>query len=171
MRVGKMVSCLALFAGILASAAADEGQVVKIGGIFCLSGEIASACNAIREGAEIGLDIVNKEGGINGKPLLLEIQDSKYTTKESHTLAVRFASDPSVLGVLITGIMETKAAAAVLERAKLTNITLWDSAPEIEALGEYAFGIGPWLPGTYERSAEYAYRVLGSRRAAIISTN
>ena len=136
---------------------ADDIAPIKLGGIFCLTGEIASGCNAIREGAEVALDIVNKEGGINGRRLRLDIQDSHYTPKGSHRLAARFASDPEVAGVLITGIVETKAAAAVLERASLSYMTLWDSAPSIEQLGNFSFGIGPWLPATYELSAEFAF--------------
>jgi branched-chain amino acid transport system substrate-binding protein len=116
---------------------------ITIGGIFCLPGEIASGCNAIREGAEVAADAINQSGGIQGRPLRLDIQDSHYVPRDAHTLAQRFASNDAILGVLITGIVETKAAAAPLERANMSYMTLWDSAPEIEGLGDYSFGIGP----------------------------
>lgn len=143
---------------------------VTIGGIFCLTGEISSGCNAIREGAEVALDVVNQAGGINGRPLRLDIQDSHYTPKESHKLAQRFASNDQVLGVLITGVVETKSAAPPLEKAKLSYLTLWDSAPAIEALGSYSFGIGPWLPASYELSAEFAFSKLKLKKAAVVAT-
>jgi branched-chain amino acid transport system substrate-binding protein len=143
---------------------------IKIGAIFCLTGEIASGCNAIREGAEVALDLVNQSGGVRGRPLRLEIQDSHYSPRDSHTLAQRFAGDPSVLGVLITGIVETKAAAAPLEKAHMPYVTLWDSAPEIEALGTSSFGIGPWLPASYELASEFAFSHLQRKRAAVIAT-
>lgn len=143
---------------------------VTIGGIFCLTGEIASGCNAIREGAEVAADVINKSGGIQGRPLRLDIQDSHYVPRDANTLAQRFANNDEVLGVLITGIVETKSAAFPLERARMSYITLWDSAPAIEALGDYSYGIGPWMPATYELSAEFAFYRLKARRTAVIAT-
>jgi branched-chain amino acid transport system substrate-binding protein len=62
---------------------------VTLGGIFCLTGEVASGCNAIREGAEVGLEVVNTAGGISGRPLRLDIQDSHFNPRDAHTLAKR----------------------------------------------------------------------------------
>ena len=83
-----------LFALMLSSHTLISAEVkpIKIGGIFCLTGEIASGCNAIREGAEVALDQVNQNGGINGRPLELDLQDSHYTPKGAHSLAVKFAN-------------------------------------------------------------------------------
>lgn len=172
-RSSKLVILIALCLvspGILQGDDKGKPSPITIGGIFCLTGEIASGCNAIREGAEVALDLVNDSGGINGHPLHLDIQDSHFIPKNSHTLANRFVSDPNVLVVLITGIVETKAAAAPLERAKMSYLTLWDSAPAIERLGDYSFGIGPWLPSTYEVSAEFAFNHLKARTAAVVSS-
>ncbi len=152
------------------SATLTDQDPVTLGGIFCLTGEVASGCNAIREGAELGVDMVNSSGGINGRALRLDIQDSHFTPGSAHTLAKRFSANRDVLGILITGIIETKAAAAVLERAHIPYLTLWDSAPSIEALGEYSFGIGPWLPATYELAADFCLSGLSARRAAVITT-
>jgi branched-chain amino acid transport system substrate-binding protein len=56
-----------------------------------------------------------------------------------------------------------------LERAKLPSVTLWDSSPEIDDIGDFAFGIGPWLPSTYEVAANYARERLGAKTAAVIA--
>lgn len=159
---------ISLFSSSLAlcEPAGTNKSPVTIGGIFCLTGEVASGCNAIREGAEVALDEINRAGGINGRHLRFDIQDSHFNPKEAHTLAKRFSANPEVKGVLISGIVETKSAAAPLERAKIPYLTLWDSAPEIEALGDYSFGIGPWLPATYELAAEFVFNRLNARRGA-----
>ena len=164
---------ISLFSSSLAlcEPAGTNKSPVTIGGIFCLTGEVASGCNAIREGAEVALDEINRAGGINGRHLRFDIQDSHFNPKEAHTLAKRFSANPEVKGVLISGIVETKSAAAPLERAKIPYLTLWDSAPEIEALGDYSFGIGPWLPATYELAAEFVFNRLNARRVAVIATN
>ncbi len=164
-----LVILVFLFQPLLARCDIDRPPLV-IGGIFCLTGEIAAGCNAIREGAEVALEAVNESGGVHGRRVHLDIQDSHYTSKESHTLAQRFANNPKVLGVLVTGIVETKAAAAPLEKARVPYLTLWDSAPAIEALGDYSFGIGPWLPASYELSAEFAYTQIKRNKAAVITT-
>jgi branched-chain amino acid transport system substrate-binding protein len=166
-----VIAIIALLQTKHLSAAPEAGRgTVTLGGIFCLTGEVASGCNAIREGAEIGLDLINSSGGINGRPLKLDIQDSQFAPRNAHTLAKRFSSNRDVFGILITSIIETKAAASVLERAHIPYLTLWDSAPAIEALGDYSFGIGPWLPATYEVAAEYSFSNLSARRAAVIAT-
>jgi branched-chain amino acid transport system substrate-binding protein len=154
---------------LVASPEPHRGDIT-LGGIFCLTGEVASGCNAIREGAEVGLEVVNASGGINGRSLRLDIQDSHFNPRDAHTLAKRFSANRDVLGVLITGIIEAKAAAPALERNRIPYLTLWDSAPAIEALGEYSFGIGPWLPSTYELSAEFSFSTLRARRAAVFAT-
>ncbi len=163
---------LAFMSPWIASSASAEGpDPIRIGGLFCLTGEIAQGCNAIREGAEIAVTEINEKGGILGRTLELDIQDSAYTPKGAHMLAQKFSADPRILGVVITGVVETKAAGSVLETAHLPNITVWDSTPEIEAIGEYAFGIGPWLPSTYEVSAEFAAKELNAKTAATLATN
>lgn len=159
-----------IFVSLSLFSVSAEEKKIKIGGIFCLTGEIASGCNAIREGVEVGLDLINENGGINGKLLEIDMQDSHYTPKGAHTLGVKFSSDKDILGVLVTGIVETKAASAPLEKNDISYITLWDSAPAIEALGDYSFGIGPWLPSTYELSAEFAFNKLKKKSAAIVAT-
>ena len=169
-RTIQVLVILGLFLQPLLAQSDDRRPPVVIGGIFCLTGEISSGCNAIREGAEVALELVNESGGINGRLLRLDIQDSHYTPRQSHTIAQRFASDPAVLAVLVTGIVETKAAAAPLERAKLPYLPLWDSAPAIEALGDFSFGIGPWLPASYELSAKFAFSSLKRKKAAVIAT-
>lgn len=150
---------------------AEGAKPIRLGAIFCLTGEIAMGCNAIREGVEVAVEEVNQLGGVQGRPLEVEFQDTQFNPRIAHSVGKKFSAEQSILGVLITGIVETKAAAAVLERAKLPSITLWDSTPELEELGEYPFAIGPWLPSTYEVSAQFAYNKLGARSATIIGTN
>lgn len=67
------------------------GEPIVVGCIFCLTGEIAAGCNSIREGAEVAVDSINAAGGIHGRPLRLDIQDSGNTPRGAHTAAKRFA--------------------------------------------------------------------------------
>jgi branched-chain amino acid transport system substrate-binding protein len=165
----KIFISLILFFSFYSTVSADVDKF-KVGGIFCLTGEIASGCNAIREGVEVGLDLINKSGGIDGRLLEIDLQDSYYTPKGAHSLGVKFSSNKDILAVLVTGIVETKAASAPLEKMGKPYITLWDSAPSIEALGDYSFGIGPWLPNTYELSAEFTFNNLGKKKVAVAAT-
>ena len=148
----------------------SEPNPIVIGGIFCLTGEIAQGCNAIREGAELAVAAINDDGGVKGRKIRLAIQDSQFTPKGAVASAKYFSSDEGVVAVLVTAILEAKYASPILEKKRVPYITLWDSAPAIEQLGDYSFGIGPWLPGSYELSADFATQELKAKRAGVIAT-
>lgn len=48
---------------------------------------------------------------------------------------------------------------------------MWDSAPELERIGDYVFGIGVWAPSTSIVAAEFARGELKAQSAVTVSTN
>ncbi|MCB9030658.1 MAG: ABC transporter substrate-binding protein, partial [Deltaproteobacteria bacterium] len=66
---------------------------------------------------------------------------------------------------------EAMVAGPVFENAQIPLVNIWDSAPEIEALGNYVFGIGVWTPSSSEVSAKYARENIKAKTAVTICNN
>ncbi len=50
-------------------------------------------------------------------------------------------------------------------------VHLWDASPDIEAMGEYLFGIGPWTPSAGEISAKFAIINLKAKTVVTVHMN
>ncbi len=59
---------------------AEDSQAIKLGAIYPLSGPLSFLGAGNKIGAEIAIDLANKQGGINGKKLELVLEDSKSET-------------------------------------------------------------------------------------------
>jgi branched-chain amino acid transport system substrate-binding protein len=62
-------------------------------------------------------------------------------------------------------------AGPVFEKARTPLITLWDTSPEIDKLGQYVFGIGVWAPGTSQVAVDYAREEIKAKTAVVVATN
>ena len=166
--------CLVLsFISLFLSSKADaDGQPpLRIGALFHLTGEFAVQGVAFRQGAELAAEKVNASGGVNGRKIEILFEDTQYKPILSNSGAKKLSQIDKVSAVLISTATEAKAAGSVLQRDGVPGIVLWDSSPEIEALGDYMFGIGPWAPSSGARSAEFAAKALNAKTAVGINSN
>ncbi len=61
----------------------SEGDTIKIGGAFVLTGPLTPIGVLQQNGATLAVNEINKAGGINGKKVELIIEDSAYDSKQS----------------------------------------------------------------------------------------
>ena len=155
-----------LFAASLNAAPKDS---IKIGAVLMLSGDQAVYGRALLEGIQIGLEEINSSGGINGRKIKLIVEDSELKPKVAHTAAKKLTELDKVTAVLNASFMESMANGKVFESARIPVITLWDSATEIEEIGDYVFGIGLWTPSSAKRASDYAFDDLKARSVVVVS--
>jgi len=153
------------------AALCERPRPLRIGALFHVTGEFAVQGMAFRQGAELAAEELNSAGGVGGRSIELIIEDTQYKPILSNSGAKKLSQIDKVSAVLISTATEAKAAGSVLQRDHVPGIVLWDSSPEIEALGEYMFGIGPWAPSSGARSAEFAYQTLKAKTAAVVGSN
>lgn len=153
-----------------AAQAQPSSPSAKLGAILCLTGDLAMDCGAFREGIELAVEEINSHGGVAGRKIVVDIQDSGRVPKVSQTLAKKFGTDPDILGVITSTFFEAKNSSPALEKYGVPSMVLWDSTPELEAMGNYTFAIGPWAPSTYEVSARFARESLKASKAGVIAT-
>lgn len=144
-------------------------EKIKIGALLHLTGVYAQEGKAFLEGMELKLEEINSQGGVNGIPLELEIEDTACEAKHSLSAIRKLLSEnKEIKAVAVSSILEIKNTSQVFESNKIPALVLWDSTPEIDDMGEYVFAIGPWAPDTGEKSSRFAYNTLKKKRAVII---
>ena len=163
---------LALFltvTSLVSAQVGSQGVAVKLtlGAVLHLSGEWAREGNAFREGIELGAEELGSQGFL----LTLKIEDSQFVGRSAATAAQKLINQDQVQALIISSLSEAKYCSSQFEPRRIPTVVLWDAAPELDALGEYVFGIGAWAPGTGQRAARYAYETLGIRKVAVVNNS
>ncbi len=150
------------------TAAADPSPPLKIGGVLHVTGEFSIQGEAFREGMELGAEAVRESLGI---PVQLIIEDTQYSAVRALTVSKKLLAVDKVHAAIISTAVEAKASGQSFQLEKVPAIVLWDSSPELEAIGNYVFSIGPWIPSSGERMANFALSKLNAKSAAVIHSN
>ncbi len=160
--------CL-LVLGRLERACAEETPV-RIGVLLALTGPYPMQCNAFREGLELAQDEINRTGGINGRKLELVVEDTINEAKNALTAAKKLIEQNHVQAAIMSSYPEYRTGGMEFERHKIPVIAIWDSSPELDQMGEYIFGIGPWTPSSGEVAGQFAAKVLKAKKGVIITS-
>jgi branched-chain amino acid transport system substrate-binding protein len=67
-----------------------EPKVYKIGAILPLTGNLAILGEPEKNGMSLAEEIINQQGGINGRPIKIIFEDSKGQPKEAVSIANKF---------------------------------------------------------------------------------
>jgi branched-chain amino acid transport system substrate-binding protein len=161
---------IAIFAKPKASKVAIEGDTVKIGLIGPLSGEAATYGESMRQGAELAVEQINANGGIQGKPIEMIYEDGKCTGSSSVSATQKLISVDQVKFIVGAGCSgETIAAAPVAEAAKVLMLSPVSSNPAISTMGDYIFRNHP---SDNESGAMVANLIIAkTNQAVVISEN
>jgi branched-chain amino acid transport system substrate-binding protein len=169
MKLLRLLGSLAVLSMLLncLPALAVPDNSVRLGAILMLTGDQAVYGKALLEGIELGLDEANATGD---RKFSVIVEDSQLKPQVAHTAATKLVKTDRVAATLNASFIESMANGKVFESAKVPVITLWDSASEIEQLGDYVFGIGLWTPSSARRASDFAATNLSARSAVIINT-
>jgi branched-chain amino acid transport system substrate-binding protein len=127
--------------------------------------------NAFREGIELAIEEVNAKGGINGRKLELQAEDTGNLPANALTASRRLLQAQGLIAAITTSYPELATGAVELQRSRIPVVHLWDASPDIEAMGQYIFGIGPWTPSAGEVSARFAVGNLGAKTVVTFHIN
>lgn len=100
---------------------AEEGPI-KVGMITTLSGPIAQPGQAILRGVEATIDMINSEGGINGRSIELVVKDDEGKPEIAAQLVSDLASDSEI--PLILGPYPSTTVAAADPQARTEEIPM-----------------------------------------------
>jgi branched-chain amino acid transport system substrate-binding protein len=95
-KISSFVMLLSAFCLLLSCNPSKEDDTVKIGAILGLSGNGSAPGQYTLNGIQIAIDEQNEKGGLLGKKIILDVQDSKGEPKEALILAKNLLASKEV---------------------------------------------------------------------------
>lgn len=153
---GAAIGSLFLLAGCGASPSGEESSegTIKLGLVTSLTGAFSTLGEGNLAGAQAAVEIINEQGGVNGKPLELVVQDDKTVPDQSVVGFNEVSADDDVVAVI--GSTDSTSATAVAPAAQRAGIVYLALAP-VTAL---ASGDNEWAFITPTTTANYSEKLV-----------
>ena len=127
------------------------GDTIKIGAFFDLSGRAAFIGTPTKLVAEMAVDKINSEGGINGKQLELVIGDTEADPAKAVSLAKKFIYKDEVVAIIGPTMTDTGMAVKMLANKGKTPIFMTVGGDPVIMGGK--FGPFDWVFKSPQRSS------------------
>lgn len=157
---------LLLQGGQVAGVSSEEPIVIGVSTI--LSGDWAGLGENVVRSAQLAVDDINARGGINGRPVVLSVQDAGVDSKTGLSAAQKLVAEGVQYIIGATASNGTMAAAPLVNESHVLYLTPVTGGSNIDATGEYVFRManGDTLAG---RDLARAATKLGFRRVAVVT--
>ncbi len=120
--------------------AAAQGEPVRVGVSGPVSGHSAEYGEIWRNAMELALTEINDGGGIVGRPLELQYEDTQADPRQAVPVAQKFVGDETILAELGDfASPASMAASPIYERAGLVQFGFTNSHPDFTKGGEFMF--------------------------------
>ena len=149
-----------------------SGEPISVGLSAPLTGNYSEYGTNWQKAIEIAVEKINAKGGIKGRPLQIVAEDSKSDPKDSAQIAQKFSSDPKIVAT-IGDFTSTACMAAqpIYDRAGLVQLSPTASHPKFAPGSIWSFGIIGTQAGEGPFMANYAVRILGKKKIAVLYIN
>ncbi len=143
---------------VLLATSALAAENIKIGAFFDLSGRAAFIGTPTKLVAEMVVDKINAEGGINGRALELVIGDTEANPAKTVSLAKKFIHKDKVVAIIGPTLTDTgMAVKKVVEDAGMPTFMTVGGDPVI--MGGEKFGSYHWVFKSPQRSSTAVERL------------
>jgi branched-chain amino acid transport system substrate-binding protein len=156
-----LVACILL----LSSPACCEDQIVTLGFVGALTGDLANYGIEAKNAAELAMNEINAGNYMPGRRLRLIYEDGKCSGREAMTAARKLIHTdhvPVILGGGCSG--EILGMAPVAENAEVVVLASFASHPDITKAGDFIFRVAP---SDVEGGRVAAEMVLGDKRGRV----
>ncbi|MBU2700007.1 branched-chain amino acid transport system substrate-binding protein [Sporomusaceae bacterium BoRhaA] len=125
--------CLAIFTGALAGCGSTaDSKDIKIGGVFELTGGVASYGQSAVNGAKLAFKQVNASGGVLGKKINFIIADNKSEPSESANAVTKLITQDKVAAIMgAVASSNTLAAVQIATDNKIPLLTPTSTNPKV----------------------------------------
>lgn len=166
------------FAAMMAGAAfsraafADASEPILLGVSGPLTGPNAQYGAQWKQGFDLALDEIQAAGGINGRKLAYQFEDSQSDPRQSVAIAQKFVSDPRI--VMELGDFSSPASMAaspIYQRAGLVQFGFTNSHPDFTKGGDFMWSTSVSQADEQPLLARYAVKRLGLKKLAVLHLN
>ena len=161
-----------ILAGVLSLCGIAVAQEpVKIGCLFDLSGPAGHIGTPSKYVAEMAVDRINKEGGVNGRPVKLVYGDSESDAGKAALQAKRLIENEKVSALI--GPTRTESAMAILnivQKAGIPTVACVGGTPPVDPVRKWVFKSPQKTVTAVERVYQYIQKQ-GIKKAAIITAS
>jgi len=139
-RLGKVLLSLVLIV-LVVPFGTQAAEPIKVGAFFALSGPNAHIGAPTKLVAEMVVDKINKEGGINGRPIQLIIGDTESDPAKAATIAKKFIHSDKVAAIIgPTSTGEGMQVKKIVEEAGIPIfMTVGGDPPIMEQTGPFTY--------------------------------
>jgi branched-chain amino acid transport system substrate-binding protein len=147
----------------------EEGDI-KIGGIFELTGPIATFGQSSVEAIELAFEEINGKGGVLGRQLKFIVEDNRSAQPDSATAARKLIEQDKVVAILgPVASSNSLAAAPIAQESKIPLLSPTSTNPAVTLVGEYIFRAAFIDPFQGAVMANFATNNLKAKTAAIMT--
>jgi branched-chain amino acid transport system substrate-binding protein len=124
-----------------------------------------------KRGFDLALEAINGKGGVKGRPIAYDFQDSQSDPRQSVAVAQKFVADPRIIIELGDfSSPASMAASPIYQRAKLVQFGFTNSHPDFTKGGDHMWSNSTNQAEEQPHLAEYAAK-LGFKRPALLHLN
>lgn len=150
------------------SGEARAQEPIRIGLFSPFTGDVAANGVRFRDGANLYVDQVNANGGINGRALVLLEEDDRNSPKDAAAIARKFVGTSGlVLAIGTFSSTASLAAAPIFAEAKIPQISPSASHPDFTRYSPYQFRIAVTQDKLAAQYADLVLKTLGARTVVI----
>ncbi|MCA6523591.1 MAG: ABC transporter substrate-binding protein [Pseudanabaena sp. M051S1SP2A07QC] len=168
-----MIALITLFSvislgGLFPLGSRAQSNAITIAVAAPLSGDGASGGQEIVDSIKLYIDATNREGGINGRPLKLNIYDDKGNANGATQVANDIAKSDALVVLGHRSSDASIAAGSIYQDKKLPAITGTANSPKVTSDRPYYFRIIYTNPALAKTLSIYAQQVLQIKTASVI---
>ena len=154
---------IAVLAVCCAAAPSFAAEPIKIGAFFALSGPAANIGTPTKLVAQMAADKINKEGGINGRPIELIVGDTESDPAKAAVIAKKFIFNDKVAAIIgPTSTAEGMSVKKIVEEAGVPIFMTVGGDPVIMGGN---FGAYTYVFKSPQRSSTAAQKLYGYLKA------
>jgi branched-chain amino acid transport system substrate-binding protein len=136
--VGVLIVALALCVSVFAKAA--DAPAIKVGAIFAVTGGAANLGGPEAKTAEMLVEKINKEGGVNGQKIQLIVKDSGSKPENAISLAKQLIEEEKVLAIIGPSTSgETMAIKNICQEGKTILLSCAAAEDIVNPVASYVF--------------------------------
>jgi branched-chain amino acid transport system substrate-binding protein len=164
-----LIVALALCVSVVAKAA--DAQAIRVGAIFAVTGGAANLGGPEAKTAEMLVEKINKEGGINGQKIELIVKDSGGKKENAVSLAKQLIEEDKVLAIIGPSTSgETMAIKNICQENKTILLSCAAAEDIVNPVASYVFKT-PQKDSDAVRRIFQVMKAKGIKRIGVITSN